>query len=173
MIAHYSYGYSPSAAYPAGPNPVPAGSSDGNAMVFFYDEQAATLDPADEQATHPASSLRIMTTTNLLNVSANLGQEPRSYSFALLPNKALPLYDGKPLYHPTLVLYFDQDTKKGNQDKLLTIHRLHSDGSWQPLSKYQQEFADRLLVAAQLNPDTAPGLFAAQPTAEYYRLFLI
>lgn len=171
-IAHYSYGYSPPASYPAGPNPVPAGSSDGNAMVFFYDEEAARIDPSDEKETSLDSSLRIMVTTNILSAPGELSQGPRSYTFALLPNETLRVENGKPLYYPTLVLYFDQDTLEDSKGRALKIHRLLENGSWEAV-KNQQAFPDRYLVAAQLNQETAPGLFAAQPAAEYYRLFLV
>jgi hypothetical protein len=191
VIAHFSIGGSPGAAFPAGPNPVPAGSSDGNAMVFFYDEAAAklgTLGASGAQEafekgspsasdSHAASPLRIITTTNLLATPEASCQSARSYTFAVTTNMPLPTgFLGKPLYYPTLVLYFDQDSKRnsvtGVEEKgSLVIHR-SVGGLWEPVPAARQvEDGDRLLVATQLKPATDPGLFSVQPYPEYYRLF--
>jgi hypothetical protein len=179
MIANFSIGGSPSAAFPVGPNPIPAGSSDGNAMIFFYDEAAAPkprADAGEKQPDHPASSLRVVTTTNLLGPApmTPIGRGPRSYIFAVEPNEALPFEGKLPKYYPTLVLYFDENTKKDiKHDTTLKIYRF-TDNAWKPINDmYQQEFGKRYLVAAQLNQKTAPGLFSASPSPEYYRLFLI
>ncbi|HET9221342.1 MAG TPA: hypothetical protein VFO07_02505, partial [Roseiflexaceae bacterium] len=42
-IAGYAQGGSPFSGYPGHPNPIPAGSADGNAMLFFYDDKAEPL----------------------------------------------------------------------------------------------------------------------------------
>lgn len=172
-VATFSIGGSPGASYPANPNPVPAGSSDGNAMIFFYDDEArkipASSGPDDPQ--HAVSNLRIITVTNLLG-PAGVGRGPRSYTFGVIPNAPLPVdAQGAPLYHPTLVLYFDSVSR--DSASALKIHRLGASG-WEALpDTAQREYAERMLVAAQLTAATAPGLFAAAPAPEYYRLFLV
>lgn len=184
VIVNYSIGGSPGAAFPGSPNPVPAGSSDGNALVFFHDEEVVKQRLAESTNMSPINSLRIVTTTNLLGPMENLHQHPRSYVFGLMPNGLLPVdSNGDPQFLPTLVLFYDTDTlRDAPSGTRLSIHRLHQ-GSWVELDPaYQTQSPDRLLVAAQLNRATAPGLFpgdprqqgaAKPPTPEYYRLFLV
>ncbi|HEY0607951.1 MAG TPA: hypothetical protein VGD58_33880, partial [Herpetosiphonaceae bacterium] len=50
MIAGYSLGGSPDSGFPVHPNPIPAGSSDGNAMIFFYDQRKGTKNDDDQNS---------------------------------------------------------------------------------------------------------------------------
>lgn len=174
-IASFSIGGSPGAAYPANPNPVPAGSSDGNAMIFFYDDEVAALVKDNKRLEQDRWSdrLRVITTTNLIGPADNAASQPRSYSFAVMPNQPLPADDGGPRFTPTLVLYYDEGAKRDGCS--LKLHHLR-DGRWELVNDdFQQDFADRQLVAVQLNARTAPGLFPgdARPTPEFYRLMLV
>lgn len=173
MLASYALGGSPSSTYPAHPNPIPAGSSDGNAMLFFAPTEPPELDYTPTARLDSRSSelekYLIVTTTNY-HASAELlppqGPEPRSYVFAVASNLELgPLTD----YNPTLVLYYDKGSRDSGAETI-AIYRYDATG-WVELERCEDK-PDRFLVAAPLNAKNAPGLYEASPRPEYYRLML-
>jgi hypothetical protein len=184
-IAAASIGGSPPSGFTGHNNPIPAGSADGNAMIFFNDPACGTLNNASyvpgmsQHAGHDRfEALRVVTTTNvhagtITPAEPSLG--PRSYTFAVTANKSFEQLQLEQ-FHPTLVLYVDNDTltdaERGEQ-RHLKICRLN-DGQWTPLTSYHDP--DRYMVATSLNPTTAPGLYGGEGTElkpEYYRIFLM
>jgi hypothetical protein len=188
-IANYSIGGSPGeSGYPVGPNPLPSGSTDGNAMLFFWDNAKKkiayrSLYPPSMPSTLELQyeQFRIVTVTNPINNAPPPdGYEPCSYAFSLTSSQSFELLlAGKTLsdgsvtadLHPTLVLYYD-DEITGDPSKL-EIGR-YDAGKWQIIDAPGTKDRDlyRHLVALTLSSKTAPGLFRDSPTAEHFRLFL-
>lgn len=172
-IACYAQGGSPFSGYPAHPNPIPAGSADGNAMIFFFDASIqnfkyANIYPVAAEGPKFNAS-KLITTTNLLNnTNPPAGWQPRSYTFSITNYGSLAEVEHM---HPTLILYFDQDTLK-DADGDLVIGRYDSTkGNWGQVKTEikPQEF----IAAASLSDSTAHGLFQSPPVPEHYRLFLV
>jgi hypothetical protein len=189
-IVNYSIGGSPGdSGFPVGPNPLPAGSADGNAMLFFWDDSKKKVDYGTLYPTRSSTEIdemyerfRIVTVTNLSNeapvVAADRGPDwtPCSYAFSLTSNESFaPLVDAKSErdLHPTLVLYYDQQTREDDSDQL-AIGRYNRDlGQWEILDADKiYEDRDRYLIALLLNSSTAPNLFAGEGGAERYRIFM-
>jgi hypothetical protein len=170
-IAAYSIGGGPQSINPPYTNPIPAGSSEGNALLFFYDEQASVPSPADAEVP------LVITTRNYGAPLLDPALEPRSYTFSLASNMALP--DDR---EATLVMFVDRDN--ANDTGVLELHRYVSGA--QPWSQIAALYKNDLsLVAAPLYnstarinhspssdvpPATAPGLIAHPLAAERYRL---
>ena len=183
-IASYSLGGSTASAYPAHPNPIPAGSPDGNAMLFFYDSKAqlgySNAQKGEISTTHPERYL-ILTTINHFDATPlpqatapALNPEPRSYIFTIASN--LPMNDLAD-YSPTLVLYYDQGSRDDPTDELLIYRYNDLAQQWDELKtsqglKASDDKRERFFVAAPLNATTAPVLFQNPPQPERYRLFL-
>ncbi len=177
VVAAYSVGGSPSSGYPAHPNPIPAGSSDGNAMLFFYDTEQECLDAAtafqQRQAATQAERVHIVVTTRVLNdVAPPAGHRPCSYSFGVASNMSFAeLNGGNPAaLAPTLVLYYDQGAF-GAGDGSLVVCRLEQ-GGWAPITHAARQLEDKWFVAAPIDGENAPGLYEQPPRAEQYQLFM-
>lgn len=187
-IATFSLGGSPPAAFPAHANPIPAGSADGNAMIFFNDAAGGMLSNvqvAMSRRAEPASPyerLRIVTATNVhagpavvaAPAGASLG--PRSYSFSVTTSQSLADTTLRMAeLSPTLVLYVDEKSLTTTVDpapeRELKICRLE-DGAWLPLDESRHVGAD-YVIAIPLDATTAPGLYAKAPRPEHYRVFLM
>jgi hypothetical protein len=174
-IAHYSLGGSPFSGYPAHPNPIPAGSSDGNAMLFFYDESDQNLDYNNNELpsgqTFDAS--KVVVTTNLQDSTPPPPNcEPRSYTFSVTSNRS---FQELAQLHPTLILFYDLKTRANKPGKLL-IARYDPDtqpASWHLLDNTEDREADHLTAISLMEDTTAPGLFADPPRPEHFRLFLV
>lgn len=173
MVCHYSQGGSPPSGFPGNPNPVPAGSGEGNALIYFYDE-AARLDGTtaaenDIKKARDYGKYTIVTTTNY-HIQAPYGTSPRSYVFAIATNQSL----GEVIeLNPTLSLFFDEEPEQVEGFRIcrldttdMTWHKL-DDTSGKP---YDRIYKARYLSAALLLPETAPGLYARSLAPEYYRL---
>jgi hypothetical protein len=170
-IAAYSIGGGPQSINPPYTNPIPAGSSEGNALLFFYDEQASVPSPADAEVP------LVITTRNYGAPLLDPTLEPRSYTFSLASNMQLP--DDR---EATLVMFVDRDT--ANDTSVLELHRY--TGGIQPWSQIAALYKNDLsLVAAplynattrinhtpssELPSATAPGLIGHPLVAERYRL---
>lgn len=169
-IAAFSQGGGPGASPPVSANPTAAGSSEGNVMLFFYDDEQqhaygqGSLSYRDmERASQDYSSLRIVTTLNH-GIAAEGAIRPRSYVFSLASNEPLPPLD------PTLIMFYDEDTAQ--QDGQLRIFRQGLQGNWELVPTYLPRGSS--FAAAPLASRSAPALFAAEGTrVERYRLCLI
>lgn len=189
-VATFSIGGSPPAGFPGHLNPIPAGSSDGNAMIFFSDPAAGPLDNAQYAADQPVSpyqeryeNLRLVVTTNLHAAAAppaDPQRGPRSYTFAVASNQSFAL-DSLQMarLNPTLVLYVDPLTltnlpaSGGGAPAELRLQICRLDqGAWRPLAQTHYRPQDYLL-AIPLDADTAAELYAAPPRPAYYRVFLM
>jgi hypothetical protein len=188
-IANYSIGGSPGdSGFPVGPNPLPAGSADGNAMLFFWDDSKKKVDYGSLYPTRSSTEIdemyerfRIVTVTNLSNeapvVAADGGPDwtPCSYAFSLTSNESFaPLVDTKSErdLHPTLVLYYDRQTREDDSDQLAIGRYNRALRQWEILDADNiYEDRDRYLIAVLLNSSTASNLFAGPGGAEHYRIF--
>jgi hypothetical protein len=178
-IANYSIGGSPgNSGYPVGPNPLPSGSTDGNAMLFFWDDDKERVDysviypPAEPREVDLMyERYRIVTVTNLSN-NAPLpqGYEPCSYAFSITSNETFAPLSA---LHPTLVLFYDNGID-GKRPQPAIGRYNPTSGSWELITEPKTTEADqnRKLVALSLNPKTAAGLFEETPKAEHFRLFV-
>jgi hypothetical protein len=189
-IASYSIGGSPGdSGFTGHPNPLPAGSAEGNAMLFFYDA-GRRIDPKawysgqgpDALARH-YEEFKIVTVTNLLNDAPPPGSWlPCGYAFSVTSNKSFKtLLAGQTLdegeatadLKPTLVLFYDDKTLD-DQPGDLTIGRYNAESqTWDLISTPGTQHKPRkgYLIALALNQTTATSLFAEQPRPEHYRLF--
>jgi hypothetical protein len=162
-IAAYSIGGNPASAYPGHPNPIAAGSSEGNAMLFFADSaiQGVSNDPAD----NAYDTYRVITTLNYA-IAPTKGPIPRSYAFAVASNKPLP--DNR----RTLILYYDKNTNLGQQ--ALRICRYDQNLAARictPIPTYlPREYS---YAAAPLAEGTADRLIAGNDLVEVYQLCLV
>jgi hypothetical protein len=193
-IASYSVGGSPGdSGFTGHPNPLPAGSAEGNAMLFFYDSGRAPIDPgwlysgqAPDMLARHYEQVKIVTVTNPLNTAPPPGDWlPCSYAFSVTSNQSFKtlvagstIGDGATTTEtadlkPTLVLYYDNQTLDGTGGDL-TIGRYSAKSqTWDLISAPGAKHKPRtgFLIALALNATTAPGLFAEAPQAEHYRLF--
>lgn len=154
-ICTFSQGGGPGSNTPSGPPPISGGSSDGNLMIFFSDEEPG----------RDYSTTRVVTTRLQGVAGAPDGAEPRSYVFSLCSNEPLPEQ-----LHPTLILHYDN---AGQPPGVLRIHRWE-DGGWRPIPTFEQP--GRSYAAAPLTSKkarTAPNLveYRATERVERYRLF--
>ena len=171
-IAAYSIGGGPKTVNPPYPNPIPAGSSEGNALLFFYKEDASSetdKDPGD---------IRLVVTTRNHGIALNDGDYlSRSYIFSFAPNAAL----SEDIYS-TLVMFVDRATV--GEDDIVELRRYNSTEGWSRKIAALHK-TDLSFVAAPLYSDfkrftppdvappaTAPGLFASVPEPERYRLVI-
>jgi hypothetical protein len=193
-IASYSIGGSPgNSGDPGHTNPLPAGSAEGNAMLFFYD---STRNPLKYGPLYPPNSanplslyyeqFKIVTITNTINLAppSSKSWSPCSYAFSVTSNIPFTKLDpGQEItdgvytidLHPTLVLYYDDHTSMDG-DVELTISRYdRSSKEWEIPDTRKTDTInnkpDRNLIALSLNKETAPGLYAESPEPEHYRLF--
>jgi len=161
FIVSYSQGGGPNTSG-GGRLPITAGSADGNAMVFFRDNDPPL---SKKPGSQPDEGVRIVTTTLTVGqqVLSN-GAEARSYVFSLASNTDL---SGFPA---TLVLYYDREATKRGGD--LLIHRWDAANTkWVSLTTYAPLLP---YVAIPLMPvaATAPALVQNSETAvERYRVF--
>jgi hypothetical protein len=182
-ISSYSVGGSPgNSGDPGHPNPLPAGSADGNAMIFFFDDprgplqydqiystngSASTVSRSDE--TFKDETFKIVTTTNLkIDTRQPTSWEPRSYTFSVASNHS---FGDIVRLNPTLVLYYDEHTRDQPSNRLAIGRYDMPTHSWVEISTMDQQ--DEFFAAASLTGETAPGLYNEPLKAEHYRLFLI
>jgi len=190
-IASYSVGGSPSdSGFPGHPNPLPAGSAEGNAMLFFYDGTRGPIDPQTQYPDQEAGVLakhyeqfKIVTVTNPLNDAPPPGTWlPCSYAFSVTSNESfktlvagqtvgeVPTTDLK----PTLVLYYDDQNQDDMGDELTIGRYSTTSQTWDLITAAGTKHKPRkghLISLALEDSTTAPGLFAEKPQAEHYRLF--
>jgi hypothetical protein len=170
-IATYSIGGTPSSAWPVPPNPIAAGSSEGNSMLFFDTGSPAT--PVDY------SNTLVVTTLNH-GIAQPSGLAPRSYTFSVATNDQLPAG-----LAATLVMFYDRRTETAGGDPI--IHRRQLDNQWEPMPTFLLSGLSyaaaplyganeqRFMVSRDTPPQpppTAPGLFDEPLHAEHYRLFV-
>jgi len=193
-IASYSIGGSPSdSGFPGHTNPLPAGSAEGNAMLFFHDE---TRTPLKYGPLYPPNSpnplslyyeqFKIVTTTNTINLDSPSSKDwsPCSYAFSVTSNIPFTKLDpGQEIadgvytvdLHPTLVLYYDDHTSTGTDVELAIGRYDLSSKEWVIREAHESATInnkpERNLIAISLNKETAPGLYAANPEPEHYRIF--
>jgi hypothetical protein len=162
LISSFSQGGDgPNSGSPYPANPMNAGSTDGNALLFMYKD-----DPKDR----PPNDVKVVTTVAHGLAGAPAGGRERSYTFSIAANRTLPSE-----FHPTLIMYYDQP---GEQDDGapasagdLEICRRTSDGAWEPLPTY---LPPRFRFAvAPLDGQTGGTLMAdgsGEPRVEYYKV---
>jgi hypothetical protein len=117
-------------------NPITAGSSDGEAMLFFNTAEVA-----------PNYS-RFKVVTNMIHgvcPKDPLGIDPRSAIYSVATNHQLPRTLG-----PTLVIYYD--TPYQNKSSYLRLYGLKDDGAWKRLEA--EVSTSGRFVAVPLSDDT-------------------
>jgi hypothetical protein len=167
-VSTYSQGGGPGATPPVHANPTTAGSSEGNVMLFFYDEQYGPAFGPDAlpysqlaQVGRDYSSLSIVTTLNH-GIAAPEGARPRSYTFSFAGTEPLPQLD------PTLVMFYDRETAEEAGEPRIYRHQ-RPMGGWVAVPTYLPPRFP--YVAAPLVGGVAPGLSRAGGV-ERYRLCL-
>lgn len=171
-IANYSLGGSAFSGYPAHPNPIPAGSADGNAMLFFFDASQKLefpIPPAPSGRQFDAS--KVVVTTNLQD-SAPLpaGCVPRSYVFSVTSNTTF--YDLQDL-HPTLTLYYDAESRvEAAGTMFIARYAQAPTPGWILLANTIDHQDDYFAAVALTDDRTEPGLFKNPPQPDHFRLFL-
>jgi hypothetical protein len=169
-VAAYSIGGGPASVGVPWPAPITAGSSEGNAMIFFYDKQAS-VPPLPDEAT------LTVTTRNYGISNGYPDYQTCSYTYSLVPNRPLPSEK-----YGTLVMAIDRTTV--GEDEAVELRRFDpKSGTW---AQKVPALYDAVLsnVAAPLYGDaearyqpavdglypSAPGLFAGEIVAERYQL---
>ncbi len=156
LICTFSQGGGPATHVAALQSPITAGSSEGNVMIFFKDEENS----------NKHQSIRVVTTLipGMLDQLPESRSEARSYAFSIASNTTLPAD-----LTPTLIMYFDTGAVRCGGD--LLIHRQAEGGTWISMPTYQPE--GRSFAAMPLLSETAPSLFArrANQRIERYRLY--
>lgn len=164
FIASYSQGGGPLTSGGRGTLPITAGSSEGNAMVFFRDN----ADSNEGTQPRPDPGLRIVTTMMPVGrPTLDDGSEARSYIFSLAANKSLAPYPA------SLVLFYDREAPAQHMD--LLIYRWDSKRiEWIPLRTYDATEFPYLAIPLSIEVfENAPGLLREQPSqVERYRVFL-
>lgn len=152
-IVPFSQGGGPPFHNPAPQNPLTAGSSDGNAMLFCYDNER-TAAPSDTSAPTENddrySKIKVVTTLVLgVPFTATLPGEPTvlSYAFSLASNDAIPQE-----LSPTLIMYYDVPESIPNMDAL-------REGSVRIYRLVNRSWAEQQTV----NPITRGSSYAATP----------
>src|SRR5262249_41883570 len=147
-IAAYSIGGGPKAANPPYTNPIPAGSSEGNGLLFFYDPQASEPARAGERI-----ALAVTTRGFAIPLSGDVRDlddkpvgkvEPRSYCFSFAPNLSFTELKQK---SPTLALFIDRETRR-DDNSLMLLRYDRTTKLWRQIAAmYQKELS---LFAAPL-----------------------
>jgi hypothetical protein len=161
VVTTFSQGGNPGSVNPNAPSPTNAGSSDGNALLFFHDParaQAYASDPAAYPGINPFadySAVKVVTTI----VHGAPGQLPNgaqahSYAFSLASNAPLPTE-----LSPTLTIYYRVPLMRNDGD--LLIYRREEGGTWTPLPTYHPPGAP--FVAAPLDARTQSARFPLEP----------
>jgi hypothetical protein len=172
LISSFSQGGGPATGSPNPANPLTAGSSDGKALLFFYDENRAAAYAADPSTfvSHTPqidySGVKVITTMIYgLRGAAPEGAHGLGTAFSMAANAALPSS-----LTPTLVLYYDTPDERDLLAGNVRICRL-IDGVWTPLPTYLP--AGYPFAVAPLTLETAGSLVAEDVPAriEYYRIF--
>jgi hypothetical protein len=172
MISSFSQGGGPASSSPFPANPITAGSADGKALLFFYDESRASAFAAGPSTyvNHTPQvdygAVKVVTTTvHGLAGTAPIGARGLTTAIGLASNAALPLG-----LAPTLVLYYDAPDERELMTGDLRICRL-VDGAWTPLPTYLP--GGYPFAVAPLTLETAGSLVAegVQSRVEYYRVF--
>jgi hypothetical protein len=161
LIYNYSQGGGPGeSGFPVGPNPISAGSSDGNALLFFWD------DNTKRRKAGRYEKVRIVT-TRLHGTPGGLPIDvvgPRSYTFSIASN-----WQFEQQLLPTLVMFFDKGRDAAAHG--LTIYRYNGQ-AWQAILTHPEP--QSFLVATPLQSghnqdvrsETAPNLYdESQPLA--------
>jgi hypothetical protein len=172
LISSFSQGGGPSSSSPFPANPITAGSADGKALLFFYDETRAAAYAANPSAyvSHTPQvdygDVKVVTTTvHGLPGDVPAGARGLTTPVGLAGNAALPLS-----LAPTLVLYYDAPDERDLLAGDVRICRL-IDGTWTALPTYLP--AGYPFAVAPLTLETAGTLAAegAMARVEYYRVF--
>jgi hypothetical protein len=160
FIASYSQGGGPDTSG-GGRLPITAGSADGNAMVFFRENDPPLSQQPNKQADQ---GLRIVTTTITVGQQQlSNGAEARSYVFSLASNNNLSPFPA------TLVLYYDREATKRGGD--LLIHRWNpATREWMALATYSPLLPYVAIPLIDV-AETAPALMQNPPAMERYRIF--
>jgi hypothetical protein len=169
-IASYSLGGSAFSGYPGHANPIPAGSSDGNAMLFFYDEDRSRLRYGDIFGGKGKrfDGSKVVVTTNLHGSAPPEGWQPRSYIFSVTSNTS---FQNLIELHPTLVLYYDQEPLEDADGELFIGRYNRYSRSWEPIETTHRR-VDYLVAASFKQLQGQGGLLADPPEADHFRLFL-
>jgi hypothetical protein len=164
-IATFSQGGAPGSGFPVSPNPIPAGSSDGNALLFFGDQNERDNTPEQQEL---YASYRVIT-TRMQGDPGGLPAHarPASYAFSVASNQAL-----LPQLNPTLVLFYDTVPDLSTH-QLLVHHYDRATQAWQPVPTLVA--LNDFYAAIPLTAAACPGLFSgdAGHFVERFRLFLV
>lgn len=177
LIADYSQGGGPSTSVRAPEPPISAGSSDGNAMIYFTEPDYET----NRSYRLEHSRIRIVTTRNYGGFDESLPGSPRSYLYSLASSKRIPVDAGstapdtqpheRVALHPTLVMNFNRPLN--GQGELFIYSYLEADQKWQPLVTYIADGAPRAAYPLDRSSNTGFALEPADAKAYHFRLFLV
>ncbi|HEU4321691.1 MAG TPA: hypothetical protein VFS21_00945 [Roseiflexaceae bacterium] len=163
MIHTFSQGGGPPSHGGVDANPVTAGSSDGNIMLFFRDDGWKEGDPGN----HDYSDVKVITTLCLgakYAPPSKAGPAPmQSYLYTIASTKPLPEE-----LRPTLVMFYDPEVVP--EDGEPQIYRLREDSGWEDIETYSSP--NNSYVAIQLSHRTAGRLFKDKGLrSESYRIY--
>ncbi len=159
LISSFSQGGGPSGSSPCPANPIAAGSSDGDLMLFFN---------KGRDNDNPYGHVKVVTTIAYGLTDAPPGGRERGYAFGIASNQALPAE-----LSPTLVMYYDPFSQ---QEEALVyggdirICRL-VHGVWMPLPTYVP--LGYSFAVTPLDRETGGTLMANDaggPRVEYYKV---
>lgn len=145
LVRTFSQGGGPPSHSGVDANPVTAGSSDGNIMLFFRDEswQEGSPDNTDY------SSIKVITTLCLgAQYEAPLGTGMHSYLYTIASTQPLPAG-----LQPTLVMFYDPEVVPADGQPV--IYRLLDNGAWTEVSTV--ESPNNSYVATSLTAAADPG----------------
>ncbi|GAB4191015.1 MAG: hypothetical protein OHK0022_04350 [Roseiflexaceae bacterium] len=160
MIHTFSQGGGPPSHGGVDANPVTAGSSDGNIMLFFRDDGWKEGSPKNQNY----SDVKVITT---LGLGAQFAPPPgtgmQSYLYTIASTKPLP-----EKLRPTLVMFYDPEVAP--KDGEPQIYRLRDDGGWDEVETYSSP--NNSYVATGLSAEQGSRLCAAQGLrSESYRIY--
>lgn len=166
LLTTFSQGGGPPTHGPVTGAPVTAGSSDGNIMIFFRDEDWS--DPADapdgQNHNNDYSHIKVVTTI-MQGVEPDTNPATRSYVYSLASTHALPT-----TLSPTLVMYYEAASLDYGTPQ---IARLTADGAGVTVLNNGHVKPGCGYIAVALDATTAPSLIndpVAGPRVERYRI---
>jgi hypothetical protein len=166
-LADYSHGGGPPTSSQGGSGggaPITAGSSEGNILIYFPQEEKPQEAP-NGQAEPAEQNVKIVTTRNFGDFpKASASGVAISYTFSVAANQQVPSKRSYKGFVPTLAMFFDREALPSDNpqagEEMLLIHRWNPNvgkgGAWKPLPTFVA--AGRFYAATPLNRFTAPNL---------------
>jgi hypothetical protein len=163
LVRTFSQGGGPPTHSGVDANPVTAGSSDGNIMLFFRDEEWQEGGSGNRDY----SDIKVITTLCLgTQLSPPVGGGMHSYLYNIASTQPLP-----PELHPTLVMFYDPEVVPADGEP--AIYRLLDDGSWMEVQTVPSPNNAHVATPLTAAADPSNRLFAPGQglRAESYRIY--